>query len=62
MAPIGFSRTAAGVKAVVYGPQDRLWVLAPGAELYEARVESVDATGVTFTAKDGRKTVTPYGP
>ena len=62
LSPVGFARTADGVKGLAHGPGRLLIILEPGAELYAARVEAVDATGVTFADKDGRKTAMRLQP
>jgi hypothetical protein len=62
LTPIGMARTAEGAKAIAYGPGRMLWLLEPGVRLFDATVEAVDATGVTFAAADGKKTAVRFAP
>jgi hypothetical protein len=41
-------------KAYAYGPMRKLWPLEPGTRLYDARVETVGANGVTLKTDDGQ--------
>jgi Tfp pilus assembly protein PilO len=60
LTPVGFVRTADGLKGVAYSPGRVLWVLKPGVEVSDAKVDAVDAAGITFAAQDGRKSVARF--
>jgi hypothetical protein len=62
LTPVGVAQSSEGLKAVAYGPGRLLWIFGVGTRLSGARVEKVEATGVTFAAEDGRKSTLRLKP
>ena len=58
----GLVRSEGRWSAYAYGPGRTFWSLAPGTELYDARVESIGPTGAAFKTEDGRRVELTLAP